>query len=665
MNNKSPLFYGIKLRHAVALLACLGVILLFAGYFSIMVGQKATFNAITAQGRALTEALLSSAEIIIEADDEFAEIGINNILEKIPISKTQNLKSKSSLNAIRLSTNADRLCFMEDRKIISSSSKINARLKNSEIEDWFNTLEIDPEAQIIYEFLQIDGNRFLWAYFPKSENTGLFLAKQWLLGQYGNQKLSLYQLLNKVAQESGVEYIMLQNLDGIIFASKKIASMPSIAGDPFLQESLESDTTKSRIITFQDREVLETVRKFKSKDFKGLFRVGLSMYGYRQLTSGMKRQVWLVVAALIILGMIGFGVVVGFQNYDLLKVGLHKASAISQSLLDSIPGPVIAIDSKNIITDINSAAKGCFGLQSGLVEGKNYNEVFPNDPFRFHQIVANKRSAGFETSMGQDGGRFFVTATPLVGMDGTEFGAIAAAQDITAARKLEEVAESRRRLSEMGALAASMAHEIRNPLNAIGITIQRMKSEIKPVKKEDEYRKFIDGLRQEISRLNEIIEKFLAVARSIRPEIKTISSVDLINRAIDLFTNQTESKNIRIEYSPGDEISFEGDRDSLFQALINVIKNSIEALGPNGKIEIAARESSNAVIISIADNGPGIDDTDAALKPFHTTKKDGTGLGLSTASKILADHGGELIVESSPGRGCRVEFIIPRKSGEK
>jgi len=665
VNNKSPLFYGIKLRHAVALLACLGVILLFAGYFSIMVGQKATFNAITAQGRALTEALLSSAEIIIEADDEFAEIGINNILEKIPISKTQNLKSKSSLNAIRLSTNADRLCFMEDRKIISSSSKINARLKNSEIEDWFNTLEIDPEAQIIYEFLQIDGNRFLWAYFPKSENTGLFLAKQWLLGQYGNQKLSLYQLLNKVAQESGVEYIMLQNLDGIIFASKKIASMPSIAGDPFLQESLESDTTKSRIITFQDREVLETVRKFKSKDFKGLFRVGLSMYGYRQLTSGMKRQVWLVVAALIILGMIGFGVVVGFQNYDLLKVGLHKASAISQSLLDSIPGPVIAIDSKNIITDINSAAKGCFGLQSGLVEGKNYNEVFPNDPFRFHQIVANKRSAGFETSMGQDGGRFFVTATPLVGMDGTEFGAIAAAQDITAARKLEEVAESRRRLSEMGALAASMAHEIRNPLNAIGITIQRMKSEIKPVKKEDEYRKFIDGLRQEISRLNEIIEKFLAVARSIRPEIKTISSVDLINRAIDLFTNQTESKNIRIEYSPGDEISFEGDRDSLFQALINVIKNSIEALGSNGKIEIAARESSNAVIISIADNGPGIDDTDAALKPFHTTKKDGTGLGLSTASKILADHGGELIVESSPGRGCRVEFIIPRKSGEK
>jgi PAS domain S-box-containing protein len=363
----------------------------------------------------------------------------------------------------------------------------------------------------------------------------------------------------------------------------------------------------------------------------------------------MKRQVWFVVAALIIVGMIGFAAVVGFQNYDLLKAGLYKASAISQSLLDSIPGPVLAIDSSHKITDINSAARSCFGLQAGFANGKDYNSIFPKDPFRFENVIAGQRSTGFETSMGQDGGRYFVTSTPLFAMDGSVMGAIAVAQNITAARKLEEMAESRRRLSEMGALAASMAHEIRNPLNAIGITIQRMNNEIVPVQNEDEYRKFIDGLRQEITRLNSIIEKFLAVARSVRPEMTSISTDDLIKRTVELFSSQAESLNININYK--------GQKDFL----VNVIKNSVEAVGKDGNIDISVDEKDGKVKISIFDDGPGIEDTASVLKPFHTTKKDGTGLGLSTSSKILADHGGELVVESSPGRGCRVDFIIPHK----
>jgi signal transduction histidine kinase len=261
--------------------------------------------------------------------------------------------------------------------------------------------------------------------------------------------------------------------------------------------------------------------------------------------------------------------------------------------------------------------------------------------------------------MGQDGGRYFVTSTPLFAMDGSVMGAIAVAQNITAARKLEEMAESRRRLSEMGALAASMAHEIRNPLNAIGITIQRMKNEIVPVENQDEYRKFIDGLRQEITRLNSIIEKFLAVARSVKPEMTSISTDDLIKRTMELFSSQAESLNIKINYEGQKDFTFDGDRDGLMQALVNVIKNSVEAVGEKGNIDISVDEKDGKVRISIVDDGPGIDDTSSVLKPFHTTKKDGTGLGLSTSSKILADHGGELVIESSPGRGCRVDFIIP------
>ncbi len=658
-------FFGLKLRHAVALLVCLGLILVLAGYFSVNVGQKAAFKAVTAQGRALTESLLSSAQIIIEADDEFTAEGIDRLSAGIA-GFTRRIKSptQGNLDSLRQMVQAEKIYYMRKQEMIAVSSGKSV-FPWDDIKSWLDSLEIDPETEIIYEFRQDDTDRYLWAYFPYDKEKGIFLVARWLYGQYGNSNLGLSYLLNQVARESGVEYIMLQNLDGIIFASKKVASMPRISDDPFLGEALKSDTTCSRLIIFQDREILETTRRFESREFEGLFRVGLSMFGYREITDGMKSQVWLMVAALIMLGMLAFGVVVGFQNFDLLKAGLDKADIISRNLLDSIPGPVIAVDRNLIITDINSAARSSFGLQS-LRAGTDYRGAFRDDPFRFDPVVRNMRIAGFEGRVTDSGNRYFITSTPLIGSDGELIGAIAIAQDITDTRRLEEIAESRRRLSELGALAASMAHEIRNPLNAIGITIQRMKNEIRPKENSDEYDRFIDGLKMEISRLNSIIEKFLAVARSVRPEIADVDIEDLISRAVDLFRTQAEARKIVIDWKAGSsDTIIQGDKDGLTQALINIIKNSIEALQREGRIEIGVARKNDKIIISISDNGPGMEDTGSALKPFHTTKKDGTGLGLSTASKILTDHGGELAIESAPGRGCRVDMIIPLKRGSQ
>ncbi len=663
--SKPTLFYGLKLRHAVALLACLAVVLILAGYFSVSAGKKAAFNAVTAQGRALTETLISSAEMIIEADGEFVNLGLDRLSEKVAGFPLADLVSDdSSLDRLREATEADKAAIVRNGKIEKSSTTRVFLLDNDAIELWLDSLQLDPDIEIIYDFRAIDGERYFWGYFPYDEETGLFLAGKWKYGQYGNEKLSLYHLLNIVGRESGVEYIMLQNLDGIVFASKKIASMPRISDDSFLQESLASDTTVSRLLTFQDRQVLETVRKFKSSEFEGLFRVGLSLYGYRRIADSMKRQVWLVVAALIILGMLGFGAVVGFQNFDLLRASFQKARIISQSLLDSLPGPVVAVDSRFRITDINAAAKSSFGLQSLPASGSDYHEVFPDDPFHFRQAIESKRSASFESSMGKTDRRYFATATPLIGYDGAALGAIAIAQDITDSRKLEEMAESRRRLSEMGALAASMAHEIRNPLNAIGITIQRMKAEIKPVEGEKDFGRFLDGLKMEIARLNSIIEKFLSVAQSIRPRIEEFAVNELVSKVVDLFKIQADSQKIKLDWNPSSDINIKGDKSGLTQALVNVVKNSIEAVGSDGKIEISVSLSENKAKISIIDNGPGIEDVAAALKPFHTTKAGGTGLGLATASKILADHGGELVIESSPGKGCRVDMIFPVKGSD-
>jgi signal transduction histidine kinase len=658
-HEKPTLFYGFRLRHALALLICLCLILILAGYFAVSAGKKASLESVMAQGRAMTETLISSAEMIIESNNEITSLAIDNLISRVNSLKPRPpAKFQSSIELWRRTLEAERLSLLTNRKILASSIAGQSDLDNSLIQGWLDSLEIDPEAEIIYDFISAAGTRYLLSYFPIDDTLGLLTAIDWQYGQYGNERLSLYDLLNEVGQETGVEYIMLQNQDGIIFASKKVASMTKLSDDPFLVDALDSDTTRSRLVMFQDREVLESVRLFQSNEFDGIFRVGLSLYGYRQIIGGVKRQVWLVVAALIIVGMLSFGIVSGFQNYEFLRAGFHKARVISQSLLDSIPGPVVAVDSAMRITDINAMAKNRLGISQTV--SADYPSVFPDDPFHFRQVIENRRSASFERALGDEKRQYFITTNPLFALDGTPIGAISIAQDITDTRKLENAMESRRRLSELGALAASMAHEIRNPLNAIGITIQRMKNEIRPSGSEDEYSKFIDGLRGEIKRLNDIIEKFLSVARAIRPEISPVDVRDIIETAVELFENQARSQKTVIVVNSSHKFSVDGDRAGLTQVLINLIKNSLEAIGKDGEIKIDVTDMGERVRISVVDNGPGIDDVSSSLKPFYTTKQGGTGLGLSTASKIMADHGGELVVESSPGNGCRIDIILPK-----
>jgi len=653
---KPTLFFGLRLRHAIALLICLAAILIMAGFFSVSAGKKAAFEAITEQGKALTETLISSAENIIEADNEFVDAGLRQYTAIVADYTRDGFPgNEKALSKLQLDPDIRRVSSVSERNVAASVTNGTSPITVAEIDTWLAGLDIAPDAEVVYDFITVDDQRYFRGYFPYDDKRGIFLLSEWTYGQYGNEKLSLYYLLNQVGREAGVEYIMLQNSEGIVFASKKIASTKPIADDPFLLSA--GDSTVSRILDFQDREVLETVRAFKYSEFDGLFRVGLSLYGYRKIADGMKRQVWLVVAALIVIGMLGFGAVVGFQNFDLLKATLQKSDIISRSLLDSLPGPVAAVDQNLKITDINSSARDLFGLKNS--NESDYRSLFDGDPFHFEQVLQSKRSASFESDMGMSGRRFFVSATPLIDYDGAAMGAIAIAQDITDTRKLEQMAESRKRLSEMGALAASMAHEIRNPLNAIGLTIQRMKSEIQPVENKEDYDKFLNGLKTEIARLNSIIEKFLTVARSAKPKLVNADISEIISGVVDLFADQAKSKNIRVEWTPVSGISAEIDKDALTQALVNVVKNSIEALKNGGQIEVDLKMQDEKIILSVIDDGPGIEDLSAAMKPFYTTKDGGTGLGLATSASILADHGGELLIESSPGKGCKVSMIIP------
>jgi len=523
----------------------------------------------------------------------------------------------------------------------------------------------DEPFDIIFDFHSISEKSYLFGLVPYKEDRYILLISPWVVGQYGDSRMSLAYLLNQLSQEAGIEYIMLQNLDGIVFASKQISQIDRIEDDPFLAQILQADTAASRVIDFQDREVLEVVQTFNSgEEFYGLFRVGMSLFGYRQLTAGFKKQVWLFVILLVLLGFIGIAIVIGYQNLNVTQDSLSRVMAISQSLHDSIAGIVLTTDENLRLVSVNKEARKHFGLPGGIPKDWNYETYFPNDPFRVKAVLAEHRPKNFEIQIkGSSGPMYLLVSTgTLFGEGDKPTGIIVVAHDISEKRALENKAQQSSRLSELGTVAAGLAHDIRNPLNAIGLVVQRLGDEIEVADNKEEFDEFLGTLKSEHTKLNGIIEKILQVARSSRLQIKDTYIKQVILEAISLYHYEASENDIELTAEIGDGLVRINDA-TIKSVISNLIKNAIEAIGSNGKIEVISRFESENLVIMISDNGPGIDREQMKnmFKPFYTTKPGGTGLGLATAHKVAVDHGGDLQVDSKPGGPTIFKLIIPVK----
>jgi len=226
--------------------------------------------------------------------------------------------------------------------------------------------------------------------------------------------------------------------------------------------------------------------------------------------------------------------------------------------------------------------------------------------------------------------------------------------------ELKVIKERNERLESLGVLAASIAHEIRNPMNAISMIAQRFKLEFEPKSYEDEYYNLSDVLINEVKRINKIITEFLEFA-SIKKSILTKNSLNkLVKRVTDVLINLANDKNVKIENNLKNEIEFSFDFDKLEQVLINILQNSIDSIENNGivKIEYFWKDKKN--IIKISDNGPGISPEiqDKIFNLYFTTKKKGSGLGLAISYKIINEHNG-LIYFNSNDKGTEFYIELP------
>ena len=243
-------------------------------------------------------------------------------------------------------------------------------------------------------------------------------------------------------------------------------------------------------------------------------------------------------------------------------------------------------------------------------------------------------------------------------------------------RMIERISsEHASRLAALGNLAAGVAHEVRNPLNSIAMTIQYLKDSLDarrwmldaPPESRIQYSEIqesLDVITQQVEELDRIVEEFLQLTRPIQMDWK---GVDLNLFLVDImrsFASSLEIANVKLICNFSKILLYAKiDRDKLRQAVSNIIINSIQAMPDGGELRITtARDvSQKAVIIKISDTGVGIpqDNIDRLFEPYFTTKPDGTGLGLAITYKMIEAHGGEIRVESEEGQGATFTMVLP------
>ncbi|XXF75161.1 response regulator [Myxococcaceae bacterium GXIMD 01537] len=232
-------------------------------------------------------------------------------------------------------------------------------------------------------------------------------------------------------------------------------------------------------------------------------------------------------------------------------------------------------------------------------------------------------------------------------------------------RELARKAQTTEKLAAVGTMTAGLSHEIRNPLNAAALQLSVLERRVRRLP-EGQQGPLLEPLllvRDEIRRLDHILEDFLQFARprEFRPEPVEVGP--LLRRVVDLLNGQAESRKVRLELTGLAAAQVAGEEERLRQVLINLALNALDATPAGGLVQLASgEEPSGYVWITVDDTGPGVPQEirERVFEPFFTTKAEGSGLGLSIVHAIVTQHDGTLEVGTSPGGGARFILRLPK-----
>ncbi|MDD2319812.1 MAG: ATP-binding protein [Geobacteraceae bacterium] len=348
------------------------------------------------------------------------------------------------------------------------------------------------------------------------------------------------------------------------------------------------------------------------------------------------------------------------------------------NVIDSVGDGVVVLDRQHKITLLNPAAEEITGISQRLAEGCSFDDLFRGEDVLL-EMVAKTSETGMSISdhenvvlkKGPHVTPVNVTTSPLLLANGESIGIVLVLRDISNIRELEEAVRQADRLSTLGALAAGLAHEIKNPLGGIKGAAQLLERELPAG---SDLREYTSIMLKEVGRVNRIVEELLSLTTPRKLELSHVDIHEVIGDIVTLQKRAAAQKDI--SFIQDFDLSIPpilADEALATQLFLNLIKNGVEALGDNGQLRISTRvlsdysmtkkgeRFSRMVVIDIIDDGPGISKEmmENLFTPFFTTKSKGTGLGLAICHKIVTEHRGMIKVDSEPGSGSTFTVMLP------
>ncbi len=573
----------------------------------------------------------------------------NEIIERL-INSAWIVSENKSISPTLLQNYANQLklqliIISDEAGNISNSS---IPMQNSRLPDYF----AEQIAQITrnhYQWAEIGlvnefngfSNLYILAYNDFKLHRIIFLALDATKFSLYRQEFGIGRQLKDLSANPDIQYIYLKDTLGQFIAKSNSAILPSDERNAFsIADTLRPDGFDTIIL-----------------------QLGVNPARFNLINNAANLRTIVIGVAFFASYLLIFAGINYRNSIKKLEKSSNAIKNYNDLILNNINDAIIGIDEHQNIIIANNSALNLLHNFKILTLNQPYLQYFEQDLFNIEsKNPHNQGETILNCSNSKLDIRFYIKN--LRNEDNTEVKIIFF-RDITQENQMQMELRRRDQAVASATLAAGVAHEIRNPLNAINIIAQRLEIEFIPQQDAEEYNSLVAIVRQEIARLNQIIKQFLEFSRPAPLNLTNTNANQYFQSLIDFIAKGFASKNIQIQsnLNINASIHIKIDQDKFRQVIINLCKNSIEAINEsnraeNGLILINISQDERKILIKIEDNGVGISENDLAkiYNLYFTNKKQGSGLGLSLVHQIISEHNASIHCTSQPNVGT--SFLI-------